>query len=256
MKKTLNLLPFWMVLLSLQAQLFSENHIQNTRNFIQEWVEVEKVKSKEAEEGALKLEILKNTNQVLSKQLTLLKSTLQTQKSNLTSSDEERKIWVEKEQTLTKRREAIEKVLRQLEPRMLRLQKKLPPQLEKGLTDKFKKLQNKITENDENLGERAQLLMSLLIAIQDFDKRIHLGYEELKNDADETIEVKVMYIGLSIAYYCSHNSELTGFAKADADQWQWIPKPELAPTILKAFKIFESEIEDAKFLALPAGDAS
>jgi hypothetical protein len=250
---------FYIILLinvSYPNLLFSENQVEASRNFVKEWVNVEKTKSLEAEEGAIKIEILKNSNRVLKKQLEQLKEVLKTQKKLSTQTDEEREKWSERERTLSKRIAAVKEMILKLEPKVLQMQTRLPPQLREKLDADFKNLKLKQHEKELHLAERAQLLTRLLMAIQDFNQGIHLGYEILQNNKGESIEVKVLYIGLGCAYYCSKNSELAGFAKANAETWTWIPKPELAPTIQRAFQIYENEHEQAEFLALPTGDAS
>lgn len=97
--------------------------------------------------------------------------------------------------------------------------------------------------------------MDLLQKVQLFNQSIHHDFEIIHHH-QKKFEVRVLYLGLTSAYFLSKDEQLSGYGSSTTNGWQWEIKPELKFNIQKAFHHYDHPHEAKTFINLPVEAAS
>jgi hypothetical protein len=128
------------------------------------------------------------------------------------------------------------------------------PQLPVPLQDILKPLLARLPADSANTkmlaAERVQILVGVLNELDKFNNAVNVFSEKRKNARGEEVAVQTIYVGLGAAYFVNDTADFAGIGTPEKDGWQWTLKPELAPTVQEAVKIYRNE-HTARFLTLP-----
>lgn len=132
--------------------------------------------------------------------------------------------------------------------------KKVVPQLPAPLQDIVKKDMARIPADSANTkmlaAERVQVCVAVLNEFDKFNNAVNVFNEKRKNEKGEEVAVQTMYVGLGAAYFVNDTADFAGTGAPGTSGWQWTNKPEIAPTMHEAVKIYRNE-RTARFLTLP-----
>jgi hypothetical protein len=98
--------------------------------------------------------------------------------------------------------------------------------------------------------ERVQVCVGILNELDKFNNGVNLFSEKRKNGAGEEVAVETVYVGLGAAYFVNDAGDLAGVGAPGANGWEWTLKPEIAPEVQQAIRIYRSEHAPA-FVKLP-----
>jgi septal ring factor EnvC (AmiA/AmiB activator) len=128
------------------------------------------------------------------------------------------------------------------------------PQLPAPLQDIVKKDMVRIPEDPANTkmlaAERVQVCVGVLNELDKFNNAVNVFNEKRKNQKGEEVAVQTLYVGLGAAYFVNDTADFAGVGAPGKNGWQWTIKPELAPTVAEALKIYRNE-QTARFVTLP-----
>ena len=195
----------------------------------------------------------KEQEPLLVQRLTLLKAEklqLQTllQKNNTNDSDvDARRAELLAEQTaLEKQQTQVATMLSLLLSRTVSMASQLPP----ALLSAWKKEQDTLEENAET-SPKLQVALAQLNHIADFDRRITVHEGPITTADGNTILVKQLYLGLSMAWFSSRDGKHVGWGQANSEGWNWHFDSSInVDEIRKSINIFE-KLQTAEMVNLP-----
>ena len=95
--------------------------------------------------------------------------------------------------------------------------------------------------NESSLQDRLRDTVAILSAASDFGNTMTVSNEIRDVDDQKTVEVQVLYLGFSGAWYVSKNGKNSGFGKAYEDGWRWTEDKEVAQPLIEALEMYQKE---------------
>ncbi len=246
-------LSFLLLVTSLIATVVQGQDIDDVRDTLKEWVAVEKTISQEQADWVAEKALLNDLLSSLDQEERILRETISASQQDTSRADEERL-------ELISRQEAYEQSATVFQERLSLYEmqaRQLIPRLPTLLKDEIAPMVNRLylTEGaNYSLSERAQTLVSILSAVQDFDSAITVGTEIRTLASGEQVEVKVLFLGLSRAYFADTAKRTAGIggpvAGGSDEGWQWREQDDLADDIIRAIDIYENR-ESPALISLP-----
>lgn len=255
--------PFWTLPVLIFAQFYTglsadiapatsrlglNAEIELLKDLTKQWVETEKVRSKEKSQAHEQLQNLEQLQAVLKTQLSDWKEKVNLIEKSVSRADRERQDLVSKKDSLAQRRqmalgflERIERELRALEPMM---PKPLKMELEKPL----RQLGNRAT--DELWLQRYQACLSIIKGMRSFHRRYTTGAQDIDLEGD-LCAVRVLYVGLTSAYFMSLDGRQTGIGVPSSEGWRWRATDDFRSEIQLAFKMAEQSSTQLSLVELP-----
>lgn len=229
------------------------DQLNDTRNILKEWVAAEKTISQEQsewdEEQALLGDILSSLNQ----EERILREIIDNAQADTSRADQERLELISQRDDYQKSSSLFQDRLSLYERQAIQLIPKLPIILQDEMGLLINKL-NTVEVANYSLGERAQTLINILSAVQEFDSSITVAREIRTLASGEQVEVKVLFLGLSRGFYADSEGTTAGIGRqsdgVSEDGWNWVEQPDLASDILRAINIYENR-ESPALISLP-----
>lgn len=219
------------------------DQVNDIRNFLKEWIAVEKNISREKENWRQEKELLNGILSSLDQEERVLRETIEAAEQDSSRADEERL-------ELISRREAYQQSSNRFREKLVLFERQaaqLIPRLPTLLRDEIGLMTNRLylaETGNYSLSERAQNLINLLSAIQEFDSSITVANEIRQIQNGEEIAVKVLYLGLSRAFFADQANRVAGIGLpvqgGSDDGWQWIEQIDLSGDINRAIEIYEN----------------
>lgn len=229
------------------------DQIDDIRNRLKEWVSVEKTISQEQETWREEKLLLSDVLASLNQEERILRETISNAEQDVSRADEERL-------ELVSRRDAYERSSTLFQEKLIlyeRQAQQLISRLPIILQDEMSLLINRLILSEQSnysLSERAQTLISLLTAIQQFDSSITVANEIRTLSSGEEVEVKVLFLGLSQAFYADIAKRTAGVGSpidgGSDTGWQWVEQNNLADDVINAVEIYENN-QSPSLVALP-----
>ncbi len=227
--------------------------IDDVRDTLKEWVAVEKTISQEQADWVAEKALLNDVLASLDQEERILRETISTAEQDTSRADEERLELISRQEAYEQSAEVLEERLSLYEMQARQLIPRLPTLLKDEIAPMVNRLY--LTEGaNYSLSERAQTLVSILSAVQDFDSAITVGTEIRTLASGEQVEVKVLFLGLSRAYFADTAKRIAGIGNpvegGSDDGWQWQEQSGLADDIIRAIDIYENR-ESPALVSLP-----
>lgn len=227
--------------------------VDDVRNILKEWVETEKTISQEQESWRQEKDLLENVLSSLNQEERVLNNTIATAQQATSRADDERLELISRREFYQRNSSRFADQLGLFERQAVQL----IPQLPIILRDEMGLMINRLYQVDDasySLGQRAQNLINILSAIQKFDSSITVSNEIRTLNTGDKIEVRVLYLGLSRAFYAAKDERMSGIGRplegGSEDGWQWIEQIDLADDINDAIDIYEN-VDTPGLIQLP-----
>ena len=224
--------------------------VENTRTCLEEWVEIQRLTSKEKRDLAL-------SKEMLAERIALLQREIDTTKEKIAEADKSIAEASGKQGEMTSRNDALKNAsasladtLLGLETRVKHLLKRLPDPIKDRVKPLSQRLPDDPKKSKLSFSERFQNVVGILNEVDKFDRAITVVSEVRTLPDKTTVEVTALYIGISMAYYTGANGAIAGVGVPSDDGWAWTPKNESAAEIARAVAILKNE-EVAAFVRLP-----
>ncbi len=222
-----------------------------TRTALEEYVDTQRIISKEKQDWALGKELLSDRIDAVQREIEQLRSRIDDAVKTIAESDKKRAELFEENEKLKTAASALEVILRSLEDRTRKLVARLPD----PLRERIKPLSQKIPAADDkdtklSLGERFSFVVGLLNDVNKFNREITVTSEVRDLGNGTTAEVATLYVGIGQGYYVTTKGDAAGIGTATASGWVWSEANDSADKIAEAIAILKNE-KPAAFVQLP-----
>jgi len=224
--------------------------IQETRSTLEKWVEIRGLISKTRNDWQADKETLEQTIALYERELRSVDDQMGKVSTNNTQAAKE---LAEAEASKKASTDAIERARQftmEFEGKLKAIVPQLPPPLQDILKKDIARMPANPAETKMLATERVQVSVSILNELDKFNNAVNLFNEKRKNDKGEEVAVETIYVGLGAAYFVNEAGDFAGVGVPGATGWEWTPKPDLAPSVRQAIKIYRSEHAPA-FVKLP-----
>ena len=232
------------------SQSSADAALDNTRNAIQEWVNTEQLISIEKKQWREEkrsiediLKILAAEKKELNRQVTLAKETT-------TRADEKRAALVAELSSYQEISSVLELRLEDFERQISLIDPYLPDILRKELSPQMARIKFISVGIAYSVSERAQTVLNILSQIAKFDRKLTLTTATRTNSQNEEIEVRVLYLGLSRAFYVNRGATVGGYGVPSESGWRWQQDNDLSETIARSMDVYEAKLSP-EFVMLP-----
>jgi hypothetical protein len=239
-----------LVLLCGSGRSADDLNVEDTRVALQEWVDTQRIISKERRDLSLAKEMLNERIDLVQREIESLQEKIAEAEKSIAEAGEEREELVKKSKKLEQASSALTEVVITLEKQIGKLLVRLP----EPIGDRIKPLSQRLPENPEeselSLSERFQNVVGMLNEINKFNREVTVRSEVRALPDGQSAEVTAMYLGIGQGYYSGANGTVAGLGTADEHEWIWRPMNEAAATIDQAIGILRNDLV-AAFVRLP-----
>jgi len=239
-----------LLLIFCHSLLFADATLDNTRNTIQEWVDTEQLISLEKKQWREEKRSIEDILKILSAEKRELNQQVTLARETTTRADEERAALVAQLRSYQEISTLLETRLEDFERQISLIDAYLPEVLRKELSPKMARINFLSGGLTYSASERAQTVLNILSEIAKFDRKLTLTTATRTNADNEEIEVRVLYLGLSRAFYVDRSATVGGYGIPGEGGWQWQQDNDLSETIARSMDIHESRLSP-DFVLLP-----
>ncbi len=195
------------------------------------WVEAKNLISKEKQDARQQEQMLKARIDLLDLRLKDITERSDETKQSTAEADEKKNELDAENVTFEETASLLKSHILGMETRTLALLKAAPLPIQ----TKLEALSNQIPKDSENtemsLSLRYQNVIGILNALNNFNNEVTISTEVRQLSGGESLEVRVLYFGLSQAYYCNKDASIGGRGIPGTEAWEWERQDEIAPTV-------------------------
>ncbi len=220
------------------------------RSLLQEWIGLRKAISDEGRKWELRRELLKDRIELARQSISSLRESIGKVEEGVLEADKKRSGLVEREVALKEATVGVRGRIGEFESRVKVLLKQIPVPVQ----EKVKALSQRFPDDPESIeasaSKRYQYLIGVLAGINKANREVSVN-SEIRTLADgSTLEVAVLYIGISQAYFVNIDKTVAGVGVPFGDGWSWTPANDAAEKIAHAIAIHDGE-KPAEYIPLP-----
>lgn len=234
-----------LVVSGLPLSALAENPAQIDR-LTQQWLDVERQSRHLQSDWKTQQPLLTQRLALLKAEKQQLRGLLKQSHASKDSVDTRRAELLAEQSELEQQQVQLSHLLTQLTSRLTGIAPLLPPALSTAWQDE-----------ERSLGEGAEASMRLQVALAqltrlaDFDARVSVHEGAITSSDGQTLLVKQLYLGASVAWFASRDGQLAGWGQADDSGWHWHFDDSInAAEVGKAIDIFEKR-KTAEWVRLP-----
>ncbi len=227
-----------------------QDRVGVTRTTLQEWVENNRIYSKEKQQWREGREFLRDRIELVQRETESLHKRIGEAEQSIGEADRKRGDLGEQNERLTKNSEVLSAQVVMLEEKTRRLLGRLPDPLRERIAPISQRIPADAAATKLSLSERFQNVIGVLNEVNKFQRDIHLTREVRNLDAGKTAEVSVLYFGIAIGYYVTDDGKEAGVGVPGDKGFVWAPSSGFAPAIARAVAVKKGE-QVAAFVSLP-----
>lgn len=228
----------------------AEGVLAESRSTIEKWVETRQLISKTRSDWQTDKDTIDQTVALYERELKVIDDQMSKVSTNNTQVVKEMTEAEALKKTSNEARGSAAQFATEFEGKL----KKFVPLLPAPLQDIVKKDMARIPADAASTkmlaAERMQACVAVLNELDKFNNAVNVFSEKRKNAKGEEVAVQTLYVGLGAAYFVNDTADFAGVGAPGANGWEWSNKPELAPKVQEAVKIYRNE-RTARFLTLP-----
>jgi len=243
---------FFFALMLVSALPATAQEIQETRDTLGRLIEVKKLIAEEKNNWDVEKQILQDTIDTLSRQVTEIEESLADIEDTTTQAEDQR-------ESLQTEIEELEEVLAVVEPMIENYEKRILAMVDyfpEPLMKKIERLVEQLPQEGERgsrrlLNNRAVVVVGILDEINNFQNSVQVHKLPLDVEGrDDSREYSVLYYGLSSAYFVDENETVAGIGRPAKGGWVYETREGIAPDVYDAVQIKEKRLL-ARFVQLP-----
>ena len=232
------------------SQSSADTALDNTRVAIQEWVKTEQLISIEKKQWREEKRSINDVLQILAAEKKALNEQVTLAKEITTRADEERAALLAELSSYQEISSVLETRLEGFERQIYLIDRYLPDILRKEMSPQMARINFMSTGITYSVSERAQTVMNILSAIAKFDRKVTLTTSTRTDSQNEEIEVRVLYLGLSRAFYVNRGETVGGYGVPSESGWRWQQDNSLSEIIARSMEVYEARLSP-EFVMLP-----
>lgn len=227
-----------------------QSALDSTRSVLEQWVEARKTVAVVRSDWAVEKEVIGQSVSAFERELKTLTDQLSQVDEGSTQTGQELEDVEDEKTELRLASDELKVSVARLEARVLGMSPGFPA----PVMEKIEPLYNRIPKNPEDtklgLSARLQNVVGILNELDKFNGSVAVVSELRKTESGAEVQTRVLYVGLSQAYFLDKTGEFCGFGMSSTEGWSWTTQPELGPAIAKAIGVYENS-EPAVFVSLP-----
>ncbi len=232
------------------SEVISAQTIDDTRKMIEQWVETQRVISKEKHDLKLAKEMLRERIALVQSEIDSLREKIKDTEKTIAEADKKREDLVQENDQLKEVSDMLKEKVSPLEIRTNGLIRRLPDPLQ----DRVKPLSSRIPSNPEetklSLSQRFQNVVGVLNELNKSSLEIPVVSEVRDLPNGDSAEVTAIYLGIGHGYYVGKNNTIAGMGTPGEDGWEWKPINDYTGQISEAVSILNNE-SVASFVQVP-----
>jgi hypothetical protein len=223
--------------------------VDEARAALEQWVETERLIYREDRDLAIKRELLQSRIAVVQREIETTRARIAEAETQLAAAErEETELLAEAARRETSTA-GLADLVAGLEARTRALVARMPAAALERLTTLLPRLPVDPAATQLGLGDRFLTVVGILNGLNKFHRELTVT-SELRQLPGGAVEVSVLYLGVSQAWYVSADGAVAGVGGAGPDGWVWTPANESAAAIARALAIHAGAAE-AGFVRLP-----
>ena len=234
----------------LPGALVGQSALDSTRSVLEQWVETRKSIAEVRSDWVVEKEIIEGSVEAFERELETLAKQLSQVDGGSSQTDKELADAEAEKKALRLASDALKVSVAKLETRV----KALAPGFPSPVIEKIEPLFNRIPENPEEtklgLSARLQNVVGILNELDKFNGSLTVASELRKTEGGAEVQTRVLYVGLSQAFFIDKTGEFCGYGISSPQGWSWTTQPDLGPAIAKVIGVYENS-EPATFVGLP-----
>jgi FtsZ-binding cell division protein ZapB len=227
-----------------------DDQIDNAQALIGQWVETERIISREKRDFELSKEMLAERINLVEQEIASFKEKIADAEKSIAEADKKRDDMLKENERLKAATASLGTVLGSLENRTLELLKRVPGPISEHVKPLSQRVPQKADESELSVSERFQNIVGILNELNKFNSEITLSTEIRTMPYGNSVEVTALYLGISHGYYASANGVVAGMGTASELRWEWIPDNDIAVEVLDLIAILNNE-KVASFVQVP-----
>ncbi|MBN2327018.1 MAG: DUF3450 family protein [Candidatus Omnitrophica bacterium] len=224
--------------------------IDETKTALEQWVETQRVISKEKRDLELSKEMLNARIKLVQREIKSLQEKNQEAKNSIAEADQKRAELMDENEKLKQASSSLAGVCVTLEEKMKKLLVRLPDPIRERIKPLSQRLPKEGEKSRLSTAERFQNVVGMLNEIDKFNRDITVTSEVHTLPDGTSFEAAVVYLGISQGYFSASNGAIAGVGFASEEGWVWKPANESAAAIAQTIAILKNE-QVASFVQLP-----
>ncbi|MBL6720325.1 MAG: DUF3450 family protein [Planctomycetes bacterium] len=243
-------LPLLLVLEQRTPAQDEQDPAAGSRTVLEQWVETERLLSKERRDWVLGRESLNERIGLVQREITSFEERITEAEASIAEADKKREELVAENDRLKAATSSLSETIVELEGRTRSLLVRLPDPIRDRVKPLSQRLPAEGAEVKASLSERFQNVVGILNAVNKFHREITLTTEVRDIGGGRQAEVTAVYLGVSQGYYVSNDGTAAGMGSSGEDGFTWTARNDSAGEIAEAVRILKNEAP-ARFVRLP-----
>ena len=227
-----------------------DSPLENTRDLVSKWVEMQQLISKEKKDWSLGKDVLEQRISLVDGEISSLEGRIQESKEGLWETRKQKRDLEVKTGQLKAATSSLEASIATIERKTKALFKRLPA----PVRDQVERLERQIPADpaatELSLAVRYQNVLGILNQVNKFNNDILVVSELRELESGSSAEVSVIYVGLGQAFFANSTGTIAGTGRPGDDGWVWTEDNDLASDVLLTLQILNDEAQPA-FVPLP-----
>jgi hypothetical protein len=225
----------------------AESSAAEVREKVGQWVLTEKTRSAEAADWEEQKRSMADLNELRRKEITQLDGLIAASGTRLTDLEREIADLKGEAGRLESAREEMERRIVILEENLRTQIPMFPPPLRDSIAEALSRLRN--PEPDTPLQNRFRDSLLVLGAASQFHRELTID-TEVRDLGGERVEVDILYLGFSGAWYVDRSGKWAGSGRPGADGWEWKTDDGIAEKVREAIAMYYKKAAPG-FVGLP-----
>ena len=205
---------------------------------IRQWVETQKLRGKERADWAEQKRSMASLNGIRQKEIGQIDALIESAGKRLSDATAKKDQLLSEKEDLKSQRDVLQGRVAKFEVSMRQKVGMFPGPLLSKISDEVERIKNE--EIEGSVQDRLRDIVAILSAASDFGHAMTIT-SEIRSVDDQSIEVEVLYLGFSGAWYVSKNGKTSGWGKVQDGGWNWTEDPSVARPLTEAMEMYRKE---------------
>ena len=205
---------------------------------VRQWVDAQKIRSRERADWSEQKQEMAALNAIRTKEIEQIDSLIEAAGKRLSDATKRRDELLAEQESLRNKRLIILKRVQRLETALRGQLGIFPEPLLNKINDEVERLRQ--TEPSGSLQDRLRDLVAVMSAALEFGQSMTI-HNQIRADGEDQIEVEVLYLGFSGAWYFGRAGKVAGYGQADKGGWKWTEDKSVAGPLKAAIEMYRKE---------------
>jgi hypothetical protein len=205
---------------------------------IRQWVETQKLRGKESADWSEQKKNMASLNEIRQKEIGQIDALIESAGKRLSDATTKKDQLLAEKETLKIQREIIQERVEKLEASLRQKVGIFPDPLLSKVSDEVERIRDE--EIEGSVQDRLRDIVAILSAASDFGYTMTIT-SEIRSVGDNDVEVEVLYLGFSGAWYVSKNGKTSGWGNVRDGAWNWVEDSSVARPLSEAMEMYRKQ---------------